>query len=128
MNSHIEKAMALRNEVPMVNNCAQTLLRVYADELGLNEETAANLACNFGGGMKCGGTCGVITGALMVLGAKGITDAGKVNSVRKEIALSHEGLTDCAELLKANAAKGGEKKAHCDSMIKQAIEIIDKLQ
>ena len=61
MNQHVDKAMELRNEMPMVNNCAQTIMRVYADELGMNEEQAAAIGCNFGGGMKCGGTCGAIT-------------------------------------------------------------------
>ena len=60
MNQHVDKAMELRNEMPMVNNCAQTIMRVYADELGMNEEQAAAIGCNFGGGMKCGGTCGAI--------------------------------------------------------------------
>ena len=35
MNKHVEKAMEIRNETPMVNNCAQTILRAYADELGI---------------------------------------------------------------------------------------------
>ena len=61
MNKHIEKAMELRNETPMVNNCAQTIMRVYADELGIDENLCAAIGCNFGGGMKCGGTCGAIT-------------------------------------------------------------------
>ena len=62
MNKHIEKAMELRNETPMVNNCAQTIMRVYADELGIDENLCAAIGWNFGGGMKCGGTCGAITG------------------------------------------------------------------
>ena len=37
MNKHIEKAIQLRNATPMVNNCSQTILRVYAEELGLDE-------------------------------------------------------------------------------------------
>ena len=41
MNKHIEKAMELRNETPMVNNCAQTIMRVYADELGIDENLNA---------------------------------------------------------------------------------------
>lgn len=32
MNQHVDKAMELRNEMPMVNNCAQTHHgSVYAD-------------------------------------------------------------------------------------------------
>ena len=33
MNNHVDKAMELRNETPMVNNCAQTIMRTYAKEL-----------------------------------------------------------------------------------------------
>lgn len=127
MEKHIEKAMELRNEVPMCNNCAQTIMRVYADELGIDENTAAALGSNFGGGMKCGSTCGAITAGLMVLGAKGIESPKVLNEFRKRIADNHDGMTDCADLLRANAAKGGEKKPHCDGMIKEAIEIMDEL-
>ena len=52
MNKHIEKAMELRNETPMVNNCAQTIMRVYADELGIDENLCAAIGCNFGGDRK----------------------------------------------------------------------------
>lgn len=127
MEKHIEKAMELRNEVPMCNNCAQTIMRVYADELGIDENAAAALGSNFGGGMKCGSTCGAITAGLMVLGAKGIESPKVLNEFRKRIADNHGGMTDCADLLRANAAKGGEKKPHCDGMIKEAIEIMDEL-
>ena len=81
MNKHIEKAMELRNETPMVNNCAQTIMRVYADELGIDENLCAAIGCNFGGGMKCGGTCGAITAGLMVLGAKGVDSPMAVYTV-----------------------------------------------
>ncbi len=37
----------------MVHNCAQTIMEVYADDLGINKELANHLGCNFGGGMKC---------------------------------------------------------------------------
>ena len=127
MNNHVDKAMELRNETPMVNNCAQTIMRTYAKELGLSEDMASAIGCNFGGGMKCGGTCGAITAALMVLGAKGVDSPAAVGEFKRTIADNHEGMTDCAELLKANAQKGGVKKEHCDNMIKEAIELIDKM-
>ena len=127
MNEHIEKAMELRNEVPMCNNCAQTIMRAYAKELGLDEDMAAAIGSNFGGGMKCGSTCGAITAGLMVLGAKGIESPMVLNEFRKRIADNHDGMTDCADLLRANAARGGEKKPHCDGMIREAITLIDEL-
>ena len=42
MNRHIDKAMQLRNETPMVSNCAQTIMRAYADELGMTEQQKKN--------------------------------------------------------------------------------------
>lgn len=72
MNKHVERAKQLRDTAPQSNNCAQTIMRAYAEEMGLTEEQAAAIGCNFGGGMKCGGTCGAITGALMVLGTKAL--------------------------------------------------------
>lgn len=127
MNKHVDKAMKLRNATPMVNNCAQTVMRTYAEELGMSEELAAKIGCNFGGGMKCGGVCGAITSGLMVLGAKEIDDPGILNEYRNEIAAKHDGMINCADLLRTNAKKGGSKKAHCDGLICEAIELIDKL-
>ena len=88
---------------------------------------AAKLSSNFGGGMKCGLTCGAITGELMVLGALGVENPYVINQFRRRIADNHNGMTDCADLLKANAQKGGIKKVHCDCMIREAIELIDEL-
>ena len=51
MNKHIDKAMELRNKTPMMDNCSQTIMRTYAKELGIDEEFAASMGCNFGGGM-----------------------------------------------------------------------------
>lgn len=127
MNKHIEEAMAIRNEQPMVCNCAQTIMRVYAKELGLSSEQAEKLGSNFGGGMKCGGTCGVITSGLLVLGGKGIESPAKIGEFRRRIAENHDGMTDCKLLLKANAERGGNKKEHCDGMIREAITLIDEL-
>ena len=127
MNKHIEKAMSIRNENPMVSNCAQTILRAYAEQLGITGDMAAKLSSNFGGGMKCGLTCGAITGELMVLGALGVENPYVINQFRRRIADNHNGMTDCADLLKANAQKGGIKKVHCDGMIREAIELIDEL-
>jgi C_GCAxxG_C_C family probable redox protein len=50
-------------------NCAQAVFSTMAPGLGLDAETAARVATAFGGGMaRMGGTCGVVTGALMTIG------------------------------------------------------------
>lgn len=109
MNKHVEKAMEIRNETPMVNNCAQTILRAYADELGITGDMAAKLSANFGGGMKCGSTCGAITGGLMVLGALGVENPYVINQFRRRIADNHNGMTDCAD-----RSQGGGRNTCCE--------------
>lgn len=127
MNKHIEKAMELRNREPMLYNCSQAIMCAYAQELGISEEAAYGIGSNFGAGMKCGGVCGAITSGLMVLGALGVTSPAVINEFRKRIADNHEGNINCADLLRANAARGGDKKSHCDGMICEAIKLIDEL-
>lgn len=128
MNDKIEKAMQIRNTEGQSRNCSETIMMAYAEELGMTEEQAAAIATNFGGGMKCGATCGAITGALMVLGALGINDPKRVMEFQKTIKNNHNGLTNCVDLLRENAAQGKEKKPHCDAMIYEAIDLIEKIK
>lgn len=63
-----EKAIKLYKEE---YNCSQAVFSAYADELGIDEQTAIRVASSFGGGIaRTGKTCGAVTGALMVLGMK----------------------------------------------------------
>ena len=116
MNRHIEKAKELRSPQKCYN-CAETIMMAYADDLGLTESQAECLGCN----------CGAITGGLMVLGALGVSSPGAVGAFQRTIRDNHNGMTNCADLLRDNALKGGEKKAHCDSMIMESIRLIDEL-
>lgn len=51
-------------------SCSQTVLSLFAPELGLDEKTALKISSGFGGGMACAETCGAVTGAYMVIGMK----------------------------------------------------------
>lgn len=44
MSKHTERAKELRSEVPVSSNCAQTVMRVYAKEIGLDEDLQQQLA------------------------------------------------------------------------------------
>ena len=48
--------------------CSQAVLAAYAPVLGLDADAAVRLAAGFAAGMRLGGTCGAVTGAIMVLG------------------------------------------------------------
>ncbi|ACL06647.1 C_GCAxxG_C_C family protein [Desulfatibacillum aliphaticivorans] len=50
-------------------NCAQGVLIMQSETLGLDKETAARIASAFGGGVsRTGNVCGAVAGALMALG------------------------------------------------------------
>jgi C_GCAxxG_C_C family probable redox protein len=52
-------------------NCAQSVFSAFAGECGVTEEQALRLAAPFGAGFgRAGETCGALSGALMVLGAR----------------------------------------------------------
>ena len=51
-------------------SCAQAVACVFSDVIGLPEKQIAALLSGFGGGFRTGELCGVISGAIMVLGAK----------------------------------------------------------
>jgi C_GCAxxG_C_C family probable redox protein len=52
-------------------NCSQAVLAVFSEEYGITAATALRAASPFGRGMGgCGGTCGALTGAMMVIGLK----------------------------------------------------------
>ena len=125
-SKYTEKAMALRSE-PMCPNCAETIMMTFAEDMGLSEEQARALGTNFGGGMKSGGVCGVVTSSLMVLGMLGVTEPGTAAGLQRRIKENHGGLINCVDLLRANAEAGGQKKPHCDAMIREAIEIIEEV-
>jgi C_GCAxxG_C_C family probable redox protein len=50
-------------------NCSQAVFGAFAEPLGYDRETALRTAAGFGGGMgHLQQTCGVVTGAFMVIG------------------------------------------------------------
>jgi C_GCAxxG_C_C family probable redox protein len=49
-------------------NCAQSVISVFTDDLGIDRKTAQRIASGFGGGIAhMGETCGAVTGAIMVI-------------------------------------------------------------
>jgi C_GCAxxG_C_C family probable redox protein len=52
-------------------SCAQSILRTFGEELGLDKDICRKLGSGFGAGMgRMGLTCGAVTGAFMVIGLK----------------------------------------------------------
>ncbi|MBQ7993565.1 MAG: C_GCAxxG_C_C family protein [Solobacterium sp.] len=132
MSKKSEKAAELRkqfreNGMPKYN-CAQTCAMAFAKDLNMDEKQLEALTVHFGGGMKMGSVCGAYTSGLMVMGLLGLDDNASRNAFMNGMKAKHENLTDCKDLLKRNAEKGGDKMTHCNRMIFDAIELIEEIQ
>ena len=127
-------------------SCSQSVLAAFAPELGLDVDAALRVSAAFGGGVgRTGGTCGVVTGALMALGlkygatvadpaAKELTYAKARDFVAKFEA--RHGATDCADLLGVNigtpegqaaAREANLFKTTCPGLVASAAEIVGQM-
>ena len=84
--SHSERAAKLFCEG---YNCSQAVFVAFAEDCGINEQTAALLASSFGGGMgRLREVCGAVSGMFMVAGLL----AGYTNDDPKEKKDAHYAL------------------------------------
>ena len=127
MSKYLDRAHEIRAIVEPHHNCTQSVLMSFTQSLNLDDQTAFKIATAFGGGMKSGITCGVITGGLMVLGLFDVDSPEDTQALVKFFREKHAQMIDCADLLKANAAAGGTRKPHCDALVYEMVEYVEKV-
>lgn len=93
--------------------------------MGLTQEQAFDLGAHFGSGMRHGSTCGAVTGALMALGMMGYGERESAALLRQ--VWEGHGALDCATLLKSSHEQGIPRKQHCDGLVLEMVEALDKL-
>jgi C_GCAxxG_C_C family probable redox protein len=128
-------------------SCSQAILSTYSTEFGLDHEKALKIATGFGGGIgRLGGTCGAVTGAIMVIGLKyGRAKIEDMGSKEKTYELvrgfvdsfkSINGSTICNKLLDCdiNTPEGMRHandnslfKTLCPDFVRSSAEILEKL-
>lgn len=128
-------------------NCAQSVFGAFAEELGLDFETAVKFSSAFGGGMgRLREVCGAVSGMFMVLSVKeGYTSPTaneekmalykKVQALASEFKEKNCGTYICRELLEnVDVTKGYipedrtpeyYKKRPCAKFVGDAAEIIE---
>lgn len=127
-------------------NCAQAVFSVYAEQIGLDYDTALKIAAGFGGGMgRMAATCGAVTGAFMALGLKyaGVTTDRQTKEANyaciREFAdrfKARNGSLVCRELLACDistpeglkrAMESGAFKNTCPKFVRDACEIMEEM-
>ena len=125
-------------------NCSQSVFSAFAGRFGIEPQAALKLASPFGGGVaRLGGTCGVVTGALLVLGlARGADQpSGKdaIYQLSQEFMQRFEqehGTLLCRELLDFDPGApqawqklkaSGKSKTICPLLVREAAELVGAL-
>ena len=124
MSKYLERAKELRAIVEPHYNCGQSVVVPFAEDVGLTEAQAMGICANFGGGLKRASACGAVTGGLVVLGLFGIDDP---KEYYQALRASHDGMLDCADLLRRNRELGGEKKPHCDALVCECVSLVERI-
>ncbi len=127
MSKYLERSKELRAMVQPHINCTQGVVMPFAEDAGLTEEQLQKIFANFGGGMRRASACGAIVGGIAVLGMFGMDDIPTVGEYYRILKERHEGMLDCADLLKASAARGEVKKAHCDALVFECLSLAEEM-
>ena len=59
--------------------------------------------------------------------AIGVEDAGTVGEYYRLLKDRHDGMLDCADLLRKNKELGREKKPHCDDMVFECVTLAEQI-
>jgi C_GCAxxG_C_C family probable redox protein len=128
-------------------NCAQSIVATFGPDLGLDRTDALRVASGFGGGMgRMAQTCGVVTGAFMVLGLRfGHTSPDDTDAKARTEELCREfvrrfrernGSFVCRDLLgcdisteegRAEAKELGLSERKCRGFVRDSAEILVEL-
>ncbi|MBT3362659.1 MAG: C_GCAxxG_C_C family protein [Chloroflexi bacterium] len=128
-------------------NCAQSVVSVFCEQLGIDLDVGLRAAMAFGGGMARGGnTCGTVTGAYIVLGlAQTISPENPRESVDitydlvrqfNEKFTAKHGALACRDLLGCDlSTPDGLAKARdeqlfsnvCPDLVRDSVQILEEL-
>ena len=119
--------------------CSQAVFATFAEQLGLEKETALKIGACFGSGMRKGEVCGACSGALMALGLKFGDHKPKADAVCDRFLdefKKENGSYICNDLLNCDiSTKEGREyavennlfKEVCPKMLESAAKIAEKI-
>lgn len=128
-------------------SCSQAVAAAFAEDLGLDQETALRISQPFGGGIgRSGDWCGAVTGAFLAIGLKygriRVEDTvsrdrtyGLVQEFIRRFKVRHEHLK-CRDLLGCDiSTPEGQKKAEelnlhktrCEDFVRDAAGILEEI-
>lgn len=121
-------------------NCGQSVLAAFTDVTGFTEEQSMALASGFGGGMRCGGICGVVSACVVVLGmayphtlengAEGKKRSGQLTQNYQQRFTERFHQLNCRDLLAETEISGTDMAQelgvtqHCRMLVVSGVELL----
>ena len=125
-----EKAVSLHDKG---YNCAQAVVCAFADDLGLDEQTAYKMSEAFGLGVGQMEICGAVSGACMVAGMKnsgGLDNIGKTKGetykINRAIADEFKQMNESVICRELKGVETGNVIRSCTGCIEDAVKIVEK--
>ena len=125
-----EKAVSLHDKG---YNCAQAVVCAFADDLGLDEQTAYKMSEAFGLGVGQMEICGAVSGACMVAGMKnsgGLDNIGKTKGetykINRAIADEFKQMNESVICRDLKGVETGNVIRSCTGCIEDAVKIVEK--
>ena len=119
--------------------CSQAVLGAFCEKYGMEKDLAFKISCGLNSGVRCADVCGVVSGAILVIGLKYGDDKAVCNLKTEEYIKAFKeknGSIICRDLLGCDISTpdGKEKavdenlfKTRCVDMVKSAAQILDDL-
>lgn len=147
MGNAMDKIASATTDFSKGYSCAQSVLRAFAQELGMDPEMATRVAGTFGGGVaRTGRLCGAVTGGLMAIGlCYSGTDPDDIGAKESTYTLARRfmeqfeakyGSLDCPGLLGLDigtpegmqqARNAGMFRTRCPEYVKDAVILVEQL-
>ncbi len=126
----VEKAVSLHDKG---YNCAQAVVCAFADDLGLDEQTAYKISEAFGLGVGQMQICGAVSGACMLAGMKnsgGLENVGKTKGetykINRAIADEFKQMNSSVICKELKGVETGTVLRSCTGCIEDAVKIVEK--
>lgn len=125
-SARVQKALEYHS-AKVHNNCAQSVLRAFADKLGKSPEELRALGAGFGGGKGCmEATCGALCGACIVMGLLNGENKPETKLIMKDLLQEFKeqtGATICGDL---KGIKTHKVLCSCPDCIAYAVLDVEK--
>lgn len=126
----VEKAVSLHDKG---YNCAQAVVCAFAEDFGLDEQTAYKMSEAFGLGVGQMEICGAVSGACMLAGMKnsgGLENIGKTKAetykINRAIADEFKQMNQSVVCRELKGVQTGTVLRSCTGCIEDAVKIVEK--